>query len=62
MLVVTVTLMVPVTVIHDQVSSLMVIEMILQVMTVVAIEATLKVILTSLAMMALAMLMVLQTV
>ena len=54
--------MVPVTVIHDQVSSLMVIEMILQVMTVVAIEATLKVILTSLAMMALAMLMVLQTV
>ena len=62
MLVVTVTLMVPVTVIHDQVSSLMVIEMILQVMTVVVIEATLKVILTSLAMMALAMLMVLQTV
>ena len=62
MLVVTVILMVPVTVIHDQVSSLMVIEMILQVMTVVAIEATLKVILTSLAMMALAMLMVLQTV
>jgi hypothetical protein len=60
MLVVTVILMA--TVIHDQVSSLMVIEMLLQVMTVVAIEATLKVILTSLTMMALAMLMVLQTV
>ena len=59
MLVVTVILMA--TVIHDQVSSLMVIEMLLQVMTVVAIEATLKVILTSLTMMALAMLMVLQT-
>jgi hypothetical protein len=60
MLVVTVILMA--TVIHDQVSSLMVIEMLLQVMTVVAIGATLKVILTSLTMMALAMLMVLQTV
>lgn len=60
MLVVTVILMA--TVIHDQVSSLMVIEMLLQVMTVVSIEATLKVILTSLTMMALAMLMVLLTV
>jgi hypothetical protein len=60
MLVVTVILMA--TVIHDQVSSLKVIEMLLQVMTVVAIGATLKVILTSLTMMALAMLMVLQTV
>jgi hypothetical protein len=60
MLVVMVILMA--TVIHDQVSSLMVIEMLLQVMTVVAIGATLKVILTSLTMMALAMLMVLQTV
>lgn len=50
------------TVIHDQVSSLMVIEMLLQVMTVVSIEATLKVILTSLTMMALAMLMALLTV
>ena len=59
MLVVTVILMA--TVIHDQVSLLMVIEMLLQVMTVVAIEATLKAILTSLTMMALAMLMVLQT-
>ena len=48
--------------IHDQVSSLMVIEMLLQVMRVVAIEATMTVILMSLTMMALAMLLVLQTV